>query len=269
MKTVYIRDSNIFSEKYPDRPNPYFKWEWLREKKDVDVIVFSDAHLVDVESNNSRVKIAWLMEPPVINDFIYKYVRANYKLFDLIFTFDESLLSIDGRFRYCPWGTTWTPPNKRVVHPKSKNISAIFSGKNWTEGHKMRHCIVGNTEGKVDVMGRGYKPLEAKEDGLVDYRFSFAIENMRLDTYFTEKLMDCFTTGTIPIFWGTKKITSIFDSEGMVIVDSLEDVVRVIDTLNETYYNDHRDAVLKNFEIAKDYIDNEKHLWEKGISTLS
>ena len=34
-----------------------------------------------------------------------------------------------------------------------------------------------------------------KADTLVPYMFSVAIENSKLEAYFTEKLLDCFLTG--------------------------------------------------------------------------
>jgi len=36
-----------------------------------------------------------------------------------------------------------------------------------------------------------------KADTLVPYMFSLAIENSKLDGYFTEKLLDCFLTGVV------------------------------------------------------------------------
>ena len=49
--------------------------------------------------------------------------------------------------------------------------------------------------------GRGDMELKEKEDGLCDYMFSVAIENS--NQYFSEKLLDCFLTGTIPIYYAT------------------------------------------------------------------
>ena len=51
--------------------------------------------------------------------------------------------------------------------------------------------------------------LKDKIDGLRDYRYHFCIENIKRDYWFTEKLIDCFVTGTIPIYWGCP---SIFDN---------------------------------------------------------
>lgn len=262
MRTVYIRDSNLFSEKYPERPCPYFKWQWLPNKQEVDILVLSDAHLVDVESSKSAVKIAWLMEPPVINSFIYEYVRKNYALFDHIFTFDESLLSVDPRFHFCPWGTTWIPENSRQVYPKTKNVSAIFSGKNWTDGHKLRHAVATQFKDQIDIMGRGYRIIESKSEGLIDYRYSVVIENSKVNSYFTEKIEDCFFTGTVPIFWGCTKIGGFFDLNGIITFDTVEDLGIILNNISEADYNSRMYSINHNFKKAVDYMYPEKYIAE-------
>lgn len=51
-----------------------------------------------------------------------------------------------------------------------------------------------------------------KKDGLVDYKFSIAIENCVEDGYFTEKLTDCILTDTTPIYYGCPNIESYIDN---------------------------------------------------------
>ena len=40
---------------------------------------------------------------------------------------------------------------------------------------------------------------------------------------FCEKITDCFATGTIPIFWGTKNIGNYFDKEGIIFLENIEE----------------------------------------------
>ena len=72
----------------------------------------------------------------------------------------------------------------------------------------------------VDSFGRGFVAVEHKAEALAQYAFSIAIENSQQDTYFTEKLIDCFSTGTVPIYWGTRKISEYFDMRGVIQFDS-------------------------------------------------
>ena len=48
--------------------------------------------------------------------------------------------------------------------------------------------------------------------------FHVAIENVRQPHYFTEKLLDCFLTNTMPIYWGCPNIGAYFDTSGMIII---------------------------------------------------
>jgi alpha(1,3/1,4) fucosyltransferase len=49
--------------------------------------------------------------------------------------------------------------------------------------------------------------IKSKKDVLSRYRFSICFENAReIEDYITEKLFDCLSAGTIPIYWGAPNI---------------------------------------------------------------
>ena len=52
-----------------------------------------------------------------------------------------------------------------------------------------------------------------------DYKFGFAMENVNEDGYITEKIMNVFIGGAIPIYWGTEKVKTIFNPESFVYVN--------------------------------------------------
>jgi alpha(1,3/1,4) fucosyltransferase len=49
-------------------------------------------------------------------------------------------------------------------------------------------------------------PVEAKLETLAQYTFCLCFENVVLKGWVTEKIFDCFVTGTIPIYWGASDI---------------------------------------------------------------
>jgi hypothetical protein len=102
---------------------------------------------------------------------------------------------------------------------------------------------------KIDVFGRGIQEIANKEIGLVDYRFSFCVENDTYDTYFTEKILDCFATGTIPIYMGTPKVTEYFNSDGIIFFDGTFDVT----TLTEELYDSKIKAIKDNYDRVQKY----------------
>jgi hypothetical protein len=104
------------------------------------------------------------------------------------------------------------------------------------------------------------KKIEKKELGLNDYMFSVCIENCEHDTYFTEKILDCFATGTIPIYKGTRKITNHFNEDGILFLDDID-----IDNLNEDLYLSKIDSVIDNFERVLKYDVLEDWIYDKYI----
>ena len=74
--------------------------------------------------------------------------------------------------------------------------------------------------------------------------FSVAIENGQYETYFTEKLLDCFATGTIPVYLGAPDIGKVFNPDGIITLSDEFDVS------DEVYYS-KMDAIKENLEIAK------------------
>ena len=57
-------------------------------------------------------------------------------------------------------------------------------------------------------LGSGPQGIRIVEKGemLKPYHFSICIENTEYSDYFTEKILDCFASGVIPIYWGTKNV---------------------------------------------------------------
>ena len=97
---------------------------------------------------------------------------------------------------------------------------------------------------QLDLFGRGFNEIENKEEGLCDYMFSVAIENGQYETYFTEKILDCFATGTIPVYLGAPDIGNYFNLDGIVNLSEEFDV-------SEEIYYSKIEAVKDNLERAK------------------
>ena len=92
----------------------------------------------------------------------------------------------------------------------------MVSNKISTVGHKLRFSVVDSLKQndiEFSVYGRTVNNIDYKLTALKDYAFSIVIENSKIDYYFTEKLIDCFSTGTIPIYYGCPSIGNFFDME--------------------------------------------------------
>ena len=106
------------------------------------------------------------------------------------------------------------------------------------------------------MFGYGYNPVENKEDSLSKYMYSVTIENCRQPGYWTEKIVDCFATKTIPIFWGDDAVSDFFDPDGIIYFNSQEELGEILEDLKvngESIFESKKAAVEKNFKLVETY----------------
>lgn len=242
--------------------------DWVRgDVIDSDDIIFYTDSSLSLSSSHitNGKKYGWLIESPLVTRPNHDWIKSNYQLFETVFTNNKELLDISDKFKFAPTGGCWILPESQQIHNKTKNVSIILSSKNYLPGHKLRHDVVKNFP-FIDIYGRQYNFIENKLDGLKDYRFSFAIENAKIDYYFTEKLIDCFITGTVPIYWGCPSIGDFFNEKGLIIFDDIDDNFNKkmlwLRTNGEEVYNEMKPYIEENFNKAKDYIMSEDYIWE-------
>jgi hypothetical protein len=237
-----------------------FEVDW-HNNKDGDITVFTDLCLGTVDSSKSRIKIAWLLEPPAVALYAYEYIKNNWNKFDYILTYVTDFLSIDKRFHYYPWGSKWINECDWGVHSKSKLVSIIASSKNFTPGHRLRHDSVKMFGNKMDVLGSGYKPIDNKILGLKEYHYSVVTENCKYNDYFTEKLLDCFLTGAVPIYYGFENYPKFFNPGGIISFERVEELNDIFLFIGLEDYTNRLKSIQENFEIAKKYAYMGVNVW--------
>jgi hypothetical protein len=168
---------------------------------------------------------------------------------------------------------SWVHPQNQGLFTKTKNLSIITSNKKDTIGHRLRHDFISKYKEKMsfDIYGgltsgnSGHRPITCKSEGLSDYRFSIVIENVKKDFFFTEKIIDSFVTGTIPVYWGSNNIGDYFDDRGIIKFDSLQDLDSILQTLNNDTYQNMFKYVKTNFEIASNFKTVEDYIYENFL----
>jgi len=86
--------------------------------------------------------------------------------------------------------------------------------------------------------------------------YSLTIENCRQPGYWTEKIVDCFATKTIPIFWGDDAVNDYFDPDGIIYFNDLEELEGIMNDIKENgekIYSEKKDAIEKNFLTVEEY----------------
>jgi hypothetical protein len=105
-------------------------------------------------------------------------------------------------------------------------------------------------------MGR---EIPSKIDALREYMFSVAIENVSCDdNYFSEKIIDCFLTGTVPIYHGCIHIGEFFDIRGILYFENQKQLDDIINNLSEQKYYEMLPYIKDNFERSHKWpLDND------------
>lgn len=239
-----------------------FIWEYDTRKNPITFYIDSDIQIAFNESNDGIKKILWTLESPKFNNGVFDKIKNNLNktldTFDLIFTYNDELLKLDNKFKWVPAMGSWIKEPK--IHTKKKLISMITSNKMYTEQQIFRCEFAKSNINKIDVFGRGFNELENKEDGLCDYMFSVCVENDTFDTYFTEKILDCFATGTIPIYKGTRNISKYFNINGILFLDDIN-----IDDITEDLYFSKIEYVKENFERCLEFMSPENFFYSKYL----
>lgn len=209
------------------------------------------------ENDPTPIKVVWLLECNEVHPHNRTHCLATEDLYDYIFTYDEELLKRGPKYIENLIGTSRIQDSRSKLFKKTKNVSLIASTQNWTSGHKLRHEIARNLDPKlkVDLWGSAYRPfpLGGKVLALAEYGFSIVIENSQGPKYFTEKIIDCFRTGVIPIYWGCPNIDKYFDIDGIIGFETIEQLNHLLPKLNHEEYVKRFESVKRNFQLAKQW----------------
>jgi len=207
------------------------EWAFNSYENPISVYLDNDAMQGVQDKSNGKLSFLWLIESKKFDGGASETIKNNL----------EAILD--------------------SIHEKTKLASMIVSNKRWTKQHEIRHDFAMANQTRIDVFGRGIAEIPKKEMGLNDYMFSFAAENDTYDTYFTEKILDCFATGTIPIYMGTKKIVEYFNPEGILFFDGTYD----LDSLTPDLYYSKMDAIKDNYERVQKYSILDDWLYENYL----
>ena len=279
---VLLTATPLFSEK------PILDWYTLRfpdetsvlERKDFtimtlgknsDVVLLTDWTLGEVgrkrEEGYKKV-IGWITEPSAVVSPLLDppghiqdphlgpalWIENNLDLFDLILTHNQYLL--DHYPEKCKFlhAKGFSTLYDQRIHEKSKLCSHMVSNMKSLEGHLLRWDIAEKYGEYFAACKDGNSTwVEWKDEWLNDFCFSVIVENTQESHYFSEKILECFRAGTVPIYWGCPTIGEFFDSDGIITFDCLEDLEGILKNLSFEEYQKRLPAIRRNFETAGDY----------------
>ena len=227
---------------------------------------------------NPKKKFAIIVETEAIEPTTYKKILRHPKLaskFDAIFTHSYEILQKYSNAYFIPAGGLWIDPNLNVTDFKDNplnykpfGVSMVSSNKKMNKLHSYRIKIAKQLKfrGLVDTYGtfdNGEK-IDISES-LLQYKYSIIIENTVTPYCFTEKILNCFSTFTIPIYLGATKISDFFNTDGIIQFSekhSIDNLMKLLTKCDEKFYLANIDAIIDNYERSRKYTCQEDYIVE-------
>jgi hypothetical protein len=117
-----------------------------------------------------------------------------------------------------------------MVEYFSKNGELALYGAGWDKWDTHPSAVVCRLKNSVKKQYLGL--CQNKHETISRYKFSICFENMALAGYVTEKIVDCFVAGTIPLYWGAPDISSIVPEQAFVDLRKFSSLVQLDAYLN-------------------------------------
>ena len=226
---------HFFSRHTPNNTGIWNSLNLVRDYCDADCVVCFDKDCKNHQANGKLV-IQVRQEPTLIQTYSRypladAYVDYQSDMHATFWFIDKPYAILDG-LKYA-----------EAIIEKKSDCSAIFSNKHHFRN--MFFSALSKAHIDIDYFGRGIETIVdtksyrgpliknglCKFEGLLPYQKSIAIENSQQMNYFTEKLVDCFMTWTLPIYYGCPNILEIFPCESIRIIDNINDIKSVIEKI--------------------------------------
>ena len=221
LKWLKEKLNNKFDLEY-DSPNPDY----------LIYNVYDQEDLIEKYRNTDAIRISLFTENEYPDFNAADYFLANFHInyFDRYFKmnvlFWENLKNIDAK----RLGVLYRPMKKKFC-------AAVIS--NCNEGYRFRIDFINklNNYKKVDMGGKCYKNIHGKVRNkikfLSKYKFSIAMENSRGDGYLSEKLVDSFRAGTIPIYYGDYLVDEFINPKTYILIKGRKDMDKKIEYIKK------------------------------------
>jgi len=238
-------------------------FEWDRVGGESLYTWFTNWTLMNVAHGKYPKRVAWLLEPPSLQNWPYQTATDYRNEYQAIMTYDKRLLGLgDNRFKFAPHGGSWIDWDLWGMHEKTKDVCMIVSDKKDSVGHKLRHEIAKEFSDVIDIYGPSFQTFDRKWDVLRHYRYCVVVESVKMDYYFSEKLIDAISVGCIPIYWGCPSISNYFDFWGLEMFDNPKSLSHILELCDSRNYLERKMKRGNNLETAKQYRMPEDWMFE-------
>jgi hypothetical protein len=229
-------------------------------QSDVQYNLFID--IIPQRINVEEVNILCLFEPDCISG-INKHLPQCHQIFDAILTHNQEVVDKYSNATLFTFNSIWATDKK---YEKEFTISAVVGNKTWTKHQIMRQELwysqesipnkkffVSSFGGPSDHMGN--PTIGANKDELFNSQFHIAIENDVKDHWFSEKILDCFISKTVPIYCGCPNIGSYFNENGIFKFNTIQECISICKSLSDKTYESMLPMIEENYNKAQEYMN--------------
>ena len=110
--------------------------------------------------------------------------------------------------------------------------------------------------------------IDKKSVFLNNFKFSIVIENGNYKNYFTEKLIDCFVTRTVPIYRGCPNIDDFFDSSAILKFNTEQELFDILNSIYDGMYENMIPGIENNYNLSSQYCDYFSNIYSKINETI-
>lgn len=144
---------------------------------------------------------------------------------------------------------------------KENKIVWVTSNQRSSKGH----CIRMNFLEKIkdlpflELYGRGINPVDDKWEVLSKSKYAIAYENFQSDYYWTEKIIDCYLSFTMPLYFGCNAIERFFPKDSFIQIDPKDKHIKLFlkEIVTSKKWEENLDAITK----ARELVLNEYQLF--------
>ena len=208
---------------------------------------------------NNTIKIAIYTENTIPDIFICDYAlgHAHISYLDRYFTLPFCFLRRLNETKNLDFQKIRNEVIDKPIRKKFCVAAISQTAPYLTDYFRLNFIEELNKYKKVDMAGR-YKnnvggPIKDKVEFFKDYKFSIAMENTNGDGYSSEKIIDSFISGTIPIYYGSYMIEEYINPKSFILIKGPEDMKEKIEYIKQI---DNNDTLYKSILKEKVIIDD-------------
>ena len=242
--------------------------------KDQPISIFNDRPATPEELAINPINILIINEP---NEFfgLHDYAKQYGHLYSIILSWDSDInLSNSVIFPHGERNIDLEYCKSFSNRERVFEVNFLRGALNKIEGHHLRHKIFDKSS-EIKIPHKWYpylsdfnhdknnrpdgndlpngNPIEGegkKELWNRNAMFHVAVENSKHNNYFTDKIIDCFCTKTIPIYWGAPYIGDFYDDRGIIHFEDENELIDIINKLTPQDYNDMKGYIDVNYKRA-------------------